>query len=196
VEPIETAVEAVARHQRQVAIVGTVERTGALKLVVLANAGRRRRAAEVLGGAQRRATLQVKSRTRFTLIPPGTLRERRIKSAVSSPAVGRARRDRRDARGPAFQMAGLWIANTANLVRRGTWISARGERVGPQLAARFVGGLMTLAGASGRAARCAPRSRSGQMAPPEGTQMRGPVVIISQRSIRWMRCRCRSSKIG
>jgi hypothetical protein len=86
---------------------------------------------------------------------------------------------------PFLQMTGLWLGNTANLVRRGWskfWhgVSARvRERL-----ARTIGAAMTFGAAPGavQPAVRAVLDIIGIRPTPEGTQLRGPVVIISQRS--------------
>jgi acyl carrier protein len=191
VEPIETAVEAVAGIKlRGVAIVGTVEQTaGTEKLVVLAECTAEESEQPRVLSAVRNAVRNVTGEEpdSIHLIPPGTL------PRTANQKIRRVEARRLAAQGeigvtpaaPAFQMAGLWIANTANLVRRGTWKFQRAVNESVrELAARFVGGLMTLAGASG-AVQPAVRTAlkiMGKWPTPEGTQMRGPVVIISQRS--------------
>ena len=191
VEPIEAAVEKTPGIQlRGVAVVGTVEQTaGTEKLVVLAEctaeAGEQPRVLK----AVREAVLSVTGEEpdSIRLIPPGTLprtanqKIRRVEARrlAAQSEIGK------EPSAPAVQMAGLWIANTVNLARRGTWKfwRALNERV-REIAARSAGGLLTLTGSPG-AVQPAVRLALGIMGSrptPEGTQMRGPVVIVSQRS--------------
>jgi AMP-binding enzyme len=191
VEPIEAAVERIQGIRlRGVAVVGTPEQTaGSEKLVVLAECsaepGEQARLVKTVRDAVRNVTGEEPDS--IQLIPPGTL------PRTANQKVRRLEARRLAARGeigverpaPSVQMAGLWVANTANLVRRGTSRFFR-ELIGSsrELAARSVGRLMTLTG-SASAVQPAVRASLGIMGTrptPEGTQMRGPVVIISQRS--------------
>ena len=122
------------------------------------------------------------------LIPPGTL------PRTANQKIRRVEARRLVAEGgiggppaaPALQMAGLWLANTGESgAPRGLEVSARRVRL------RYANGRldrlarsMTFSGAPG-AVQPAVRAVLGIMGnrpTPEGTQMRGPVVIVSQRS--------------
>ncbi len=191
VEPIETAVEQVPGvRPRGAAVVGTVEQTaGTEKLVILAECiAEESEQARVLKAVRAMVEdVTGEAPDSIHLIPPGTL------PRTANQKIRRAEARRLAARGaigtrpatPAFQMAGLWLANIANLMRRGTWKFTRAvDESSRELAARVVGGFLTLTGAAG-AVQPAVRTALGIMGrrpTPEGTQMRGPVVIISQRS--------------
>ena len=191
VEPIEAAVEEVAGVQpRGVAVVGTLEQTaGAGQLVVVAECTAEGLEHPRVLKAVREAVFNVTGEEpgAIHLINPGTLprtanqkiRRTEARRLVAQGAIGA------EPAAPAFQMAGLWIANTANLARRGASKFLRGiaERTRERLA-RWTGALMTFSGAPG-AVQPAVRAVLGIMGNrpvPEGTQMRGPVAIVSQRS--------------
>lgn len=191
VEPIESAVEQVAGiRQRGVAVVGTVEQTaGTEKLVVLAECTaepiERARVLQAVRAMVQDVTGEAPDA--IHLIPPGTLprtANQKIRRAEARRLVVQGAIGAKPA-APAVQMAGLWLANTSNLIRRGTWKFWRSvDESVREFGARTVGGFLTLTGAPG-AVQPAVRSAleiMGRRPTPEGTQMRGPVVIISQRS--------------
>ncbi len=191
VEPVEAAAERIAGIElRGVAVVGTIEQTaGTEKLVVLAEctaeANERARVLQAVREVVRSVTGEDPDAIR--LIPPGTLprtanRKIRRNEARRLAACGEIGNEPPAA---SRQMAGLWLANTVNLVRRGTAKSFRRlNESARESAARLVGGLMASTGAPS-AVQPAVRTAltiMGKRPTPEGTQMRGPVVIISQRS--------------
>jgi hypothetical protein len=86
---------------------------------------------------------------------------------------------------PAVQMASMWWSNAAGLAARAT---AKGWREATQgirtMSARAVAAVMTIGG-SRTAVQSGVRaalSILGRRPTPEGTQMHGPVVIVSNRS--------------
>ena len=191
VEPIEAAVEEVAGIQlRGVAVVGTIEQTaGTERLVVLAECTAEGLEHPRVLKAVREAVWNVTGEEpgAIHLIKPGTLprtANRKIRRTEARRLVAQGTIGAEPA-APSLQMAGLWIANTANLVRRGASKFIRGITArSRERLARWTGALMTFSGAPG-AVQPAVRAVLGIMGNrpvPEGTQMRGPVVIISQRS--------------
>ncbi len=191
VEPIEAAVERISGiGMRGVAVVGTIEQTaGTEKLVVLAECTaelrEQARIVKAVGDVVRNVTGEEPDSIR--LIAPGTLprtanqkiRRNEARRLAASGRIGE------EPSAPGRQMAGLWLGNKTNLVRRGA--SRFFHRVNEfvrESVARFVGGFIALTGAASAvqpAVRTA-LSIMGKRPTPEGTQMRGPVVIISQRS--------------
>lgn len=191
VEPIERVIEeipGIAAHG--VAVVGTIETTvGTEKLVVLAECSaedtEHARVTRAIRDAVASVTGEMPDAIR--LIPPGTL------PRTDNLKIRRAEARRLAAAGligetppaPLFQMAGLWAANTAGLVRRGAGRFFGGMAEAVRLrAAKWTAGLMTFSGAPGavQPAVRAVLGILGKRPTPEGTQMRGPVVIVSQRS--------------
>ncbi len=191
VEPIEAAVEQIPGITlRGAAVVATVAQTaGTEKLIVLAECtaetSERPRVLKAVRAAVESVTGEAPDS--IQLIEPGTLprtanqkirrveaRRLVIEGSIGGPPSA-----------PALQMAGLWLANTGNLVRRGASKFIGGVTTSiRERAARWIGGVMTLSGAPG-AVQPAVRAVLGIMGnrpTPEGTQMRGPVVIVSQRS--------------
>ncbi len=191
VEPIEAAVEQLhGVKMHGVAVVSTVERTaGTEKLIVVAEctAESSEQGRVVRAIAQTVEDVTGEKPDSIKLIKPGTL------PRTSNLKIRRVEARRLAAEGtlgaepssPSVQMAGLWISNTTNLLRRGTSKFFRGLNASVrERLARGAARVMTLGGAPG-AVQPAVRAVLGILGDrptPEGTQMRGPVVIVSQRS--------------
>lgn len=191
VEPIERAVEQVPGIRTHgVAVVGTIESTeGTEKLVVVAECSAEESEHSRVVRAIREAVEDVTGELpdSIRLIAPGTLprtdnlkiRRGEARRLAAEGSIGASPAP------PSLQMAGLWIANTAGLVRRGTgrFLGSLADSLRLRLA-RWTAGLMTFSGAPGavQPAVRAVLGILGKRPTPEGTQMRGPVVIVSQRS--------------
>lgn len=191
VEPIERVVEEIAGIRAHgVAVVGTIEATvGTEKLVVVAEctaeASEHARVVRAIREAVEDLTGELPDSIR--LVAPGTLpRTDNLKiRRVEARRLAAAGTIGHPSPAPALQMAGLWIANTAGLVRRGTGRFLGSLADSSRLrVARWTAGWMTFSRAPGavQPAVRAVLGILGKRPTPEGTQMRGPVVLVSQRS--------------